>query len=210
MAQNKPRLHRTIRLTAWNANGLWAQLPTFKHFRKENNIDIALINETHLKPYYKFKIRNYQIIRTDRPGIKGGTAIIIKSHIPYENITIPKLQTIEATGIKILTKDHPLICIAAYKRPKIQIHPEDFIELNKLGPRILIAGDLNAKHPEWHSRTTNQAGTDLHDALPRIKLIPTAPTEPTHFPHNGGRPDVLDMILYRDATITDGHIQLMT
>jgi len=141
MAQTKPLPQRSIRILNWNANSIWNQLHTFKSFLKEQNIDIALINETHLKHYHTFKIPNYQIIRTDRPGLKGGTAIIIKSQLPYDNLVLPQLQTLEATGIQLYTKGKPIICRAAYIKPGAQLITNDFLLLKNLGPKILIAGD---------------------------------------------------------------------
>lgn len=89
--------HRHLRIMHWNLNGISFQLHTFKHFIHDQQIVIAWLNETHLKQHHKWKIRNYSIIRNDRPGLKDGTAIVIITHLYYEEITIQVLQTIEAT-----------------------------------------------------------------------------------------------------------------
>ena len=45
----------------------------------ENQIDILALNETFLKPKFKFHLSGYDIYKTDRlVGTKGGVAILVK------------------------------------------------------------------------------------------------------------------------------------
>lgn len=119
MAQNKPTIPRELRLLYWNANGLYIQHLTFKQFLHDHQIDIGLLNETHLKQYHKLKIRNYDIFRIDRLGLKGGTGILIKTHLPYEPFNLPNFQTIEACGIRLFTQTSSIALVAVYKQPKV-------------------------------------------------------------------------------------------
>lgn len=139
----------------WNANGIFNHHSTFKHFLTEHQIDAALINETHLKPYHKFKLRNYDIIRNDRPDLKGGTTIIIKSHLPHE---IPSLQTIEATGITLCTQHSSIELITVYKQPKIPLPAAEINKLYNLNSRRPHCKhsyvELTNQKPKWH-RTSN-------------------------------------------------------
>ena len=51
----------------------------------ENQIDILALNETFLKPKFKFHLPGYDIYKNDRlVGTKGGVAILVKK---------PSLQT---------------------------------------------------------------------------------------------------------------------
>lgn len=61
----------------WNANGLIQNSNELKVFLKINQIDIALISETHLTNKSIARIPNYQIYRTDQPDNRshGGTAV---------------------------------------------------------------------------------------------------------------------------------------
>jgi len=117
---------------------------------------------------------------------------------------LPPLQSLEATGATLLTTDVPIVFIAAYKQPKNPLIVEDIRKLSRLGPRVLIAGDLNSKHHYWNSQHPNQAGGVLYQALPTLDLTPTAPPDNTCFPKHGGRPDVLDMALHKGIHIIDG------
>lgn len=179
MAPNNPKITRHICLTFWNADGVYEQKPELKYFLKDHHIDIMLMNETHLKPHHTFRISNYSIIRTDRPGIKGGTAIMYKNQLPAQQIDIPPLQTLEATGIKLFTQNFHIILIAAYKPPDIPLNPADIRSLSSLGQHVIIAGDLNCKHPHWNSRSRNNSGIILYEALPTLDVYPVSTTEPT-------------------------------
>lgn len=204
MARINRQMQQQLRIAFWNADGVYTQRQELLHFLTEYHIDILLLNESHLKPYLRFKLRNYTILRTDRPGLKGGTAVIFKPHLPIQQIQLPVLQSIEATGVILHTTDSPIHLIAAYKPPDRPLDVNDLRQLSALGTRVLLGGDINAKHHLWHSRTNNPNGLILHAALPQLDFTPTAPQEPTHFPRNGGRPDVLDMALFKGLTITDG------
>jgi len=60
----------------------------------------------------------------------------------------------------------------------------------------VVAGDLNAKHPLWHSRFSNAAGIILYNHTLNDDYTVTAPDTPTFFPAVAGhRPDVLDIAL---------------
>jgi len=173
MAQNRPKLTRQLRITFFNADGVSTQRHLIKYFLQEHNIDIFLLNESHLEPYHRWKIPNYTILRTDRPGLKGGTAIIFKNYLPIDQITLPALHSIEATGAKLQTQDSPIILIAAYKPPNIPLSIQDIQLISALGNRILIAGDINSKHSYWNSRISNQAGKALYHSLPRLDVTVT-------------------------------------
>lgn len=158
MALNKPKTARHLRIAFFNADGVSTQKHLIQYFLLEQHIDILLLNESHLQPNQRWKIHNYIIIRTDRPGLKGGTAIIYKDYLSVEQLTLPALQSIEATGVKLHTPDSDIIFIAAYKAPPIPLNIDDIRKLSALGPRICITGDLNSKHSHWNSRIANTAG----------------------------------------------------
>lgn len=63
-----------IIITSWNANGIRNKKRTFTDFLESHKIDIALVQETFLKPSINFTVPNYRIYRTDRlDNEKGGT-----------------------------------------------------------------------------------------------------------------------------------------
>lgn len=68
-----------------------------------NKVDIAGLCETHLKPEHKLYFHHYKIYRIDQNRKVGGVAIIIKETIKQHLINIPKLLSIEAVSISIVT-----------------------------------------------------------------------------------------------------------
>lgn len=133
---------------------------------------------------------------------------MIKNSLPFQRLQLPILQGIEATGITLLTHNGPIQIGSTYKRPENPLVRPDLEALRRLGDRVILAGDLNAKHRQWNSRTSNQAGLQLHAFLPFFDFETIAPTEPTHFPRHGGRPDMLDLALVARVDIVDGPISV--
>jgi hypothetical protein len=77
------RVHRPLKVVAFNANGIVRQRYELSKQLQEQRIYVALLSETHLKPHERFYIPNYQVYLTDRfQGIKGGTAVAVKKGIP--------------------------------------------------------------------------------------------------------------------------------
>ena len=77
------RVHRPLKVIAFNAHGISRQHHDFSKQLQDQKIDVALLSETHLKPHERFYIPNYSFYRTHRfPGRKGGTAVAIRKGIP--------------------------------------------------------------------------------------------------------------------------------
>ena len=69
-----------------NLNGLKRQLAELGDFMTDENIDIMLINETHLRPCDKARLPNYKLVRKDRLLNRGGgTAIYSKTEVAQEH-----------------------------------------------------------------------------------------------------------------------------
>ena len=205
MAVSKSQaLHHSLTVATFNADGLKKQKFLLVRFLTEHRIDIALIQETHFTNRIKeWRLPNYLTYRLDRVNRqKGGLLILVKRDFPTREINIPPLRTLEAIGIEILTPGVPLILVSGYRSPATEIEPADFDIIANLGPKVVLAGDLNAKHAEWNSKINNDAGDDLHAYLLTSVFNITAPRDPTHYPKFGGRPDVLDVVLSKNVPLT--------
>lgn len=112
----KPTQIKNLRIINFNANGIKRQIYELQYLLLEHSIDIALITETHLEPTDRFTLRNYDIIRSDRPYRRGGgTAIIIKRNISYAPVQIIGLTCAEITAITLLLdKKRSNDCIPIY------------------------------------------------------------------------------------------------
>ena len=75
----------TLKIAAWNSNGLQQRAFEIKTFIYNNNIDILLVSETHFTTKSYLKIPYYTIYDTKHPSGKahGATAMIIRNDIEH-------------------------------------------------------------------------------------------------------------------------------
>lgn len=157
-----------LRIAVWNANGLVNHLEELKVFLSSNNIDICLVSETHFTSKSYFKIHGYDFVNCDHPDGKahGGAAIIIKSCIKFETLKEVREKYLQAACIKVKSLVFDFNICAIYFPPRFNVKSDSFEKFfNDLGPRFLVAGDFNAKHPWWGSRLTNPKGKELYSCI---------------------------------------------
>lgn len=187
-----------ITLVNWNANGLLRQLPEFKHFLHDRKIDIACVTETHLVFDDKINIPGYAIYRKDRISLHkgGGVAIIIKRKLVHTKISVPTSQALEMVAIQISLSIGKINLIAAYKPPNKLLPINILKTIFTNNDKIVLMGDLNAKHTAWGCRTTTPQGTALFNISTTENWTIHAPSQPTYYPYNKNiSPDILDIIL---------------
>lgn len=72
---------------------------------------------------------------------------------------------------------------AVYKRLRTQIITSDIDSLLDTQGCVIIAGDLNAKHMTWSTRTNNITGNIIAGHLSNLRNITVAaPNTPNHYP----------------------------
>ena len=173
---NDGNIIKHIRIAAINTNSLIANYRRLEllQFLEDYNHDIIFISETKLNHSHKLSIKDYNIIRNDRPNAiqGGGTAILIRKNIQYEECVPPTTtpnEILEHSIAKItITGGNTLILISAYARND---NRHLFIdELDKLFINLklfccntyyILAGDLNARRKVWGDRANNPRGRYL-------------------------------------------------
>jgi hypothetical protein len=66
------RVHRSLRVIAFNTNGIWRGRYELSKQLQDLYIDVSVLSETHLEPHVRFFIANYHFHGTGRfPGRKG-------------------------------------------------------------------------------------------------------------------------------------------
>lgn len=136
---------KNFKILNWNSNGLKNKTIELTQYLQEHEIDIALITETKLNQTDKINIKNYETYRKDRPTNGGGVAIIIKNTIHHS--LIPDTHNIlEILGIKIKNNIH---LFALYINPNYRLTQHDRAEIFDAHNKIIVAGDLNARHVTW-------------------------------------------------------------
>jgi exonuclease III len=125
---NKSRLAlSSLRILAWNANGVRCKKQELQELIALMNLDIILISETHLKEGNRFRVPNYFVYRCDRKDTGGGgVAVLIKRNITHQALYFFDLVSLEAVGVNIeLCHNGKVDIIAAYKSPDKVMHKVD-------------------------------------------------------------------------------------
>lgn len=195
------------RILFWNCQGVTRKRLELLQLVQQQNIDVILLNETHLSTNRHFKLPNYFSYYTNKPQTTnkppaGGTAILVHRRIIHHQIKIDT-HSLTNTTVHINSGNTELRLSAVYKSPKTILQTADIHLLLATLTNTIIAGDLNAKHTAWNSRVINTSGRLLADYLvTTIDTTVAAPTSPTHYPINPNhRPDVLDITIMKTGRI---------
>lgn len=203
---SRKRKPESLQIVFWNANGVSNKRDEIVEFVSHLRPDLLLVQETLLKPTQTVRVPNYTTYRNDRhQGRKGGTAVYIRSNIDHHVLATPTFAHMEATSVVVNTQRHgPLKISSVYNPPTKTITNDDIELLFRETMPTIVAGDLNAKHPAWNSRSTNRLGRQLSQILDgKPHIIVDAPVAPTFYHNNPNfRPDILDIALLRGVRQT--------
>ena len=215
---NNGNVINQIRVAAINTNSLVANYRRLEllQFLDDYNHDVIFVSETKVNHSHKLTIKDYNIIRNDRPNaIQGGdTAILIRKNIQFEECLLPSItpnEILEHSIIKIpITGGNTLILVSAYA--KNDNRHLFFEELDKLFINLklfscntfyIIAGDLNARRKVWGDRANNPRGRYLGQWVSLIdfnyKLNLITPAVPTFKPAQ----------TYLDICLADSRLKLL-
>ncbi|GBP05509.1 RNA-directed DNA polymerase from mobile element jockey [Eumeta japonica] len=153
----------------------------------ENSIDIALVQETYLKPKRPkaCSIAGYVQLRTDRTySSKGGTALYYRRSLHCGPINIPPLINMEATGCRLAMTGHSsLVIVSVYLPSPKRLLRHDLRALFALGDAVILFGDFNCKNIRWGCPSNNYNGIKLDEFEDRLDFGIIAPSTSTCFPH---------------------------
>jgi hypothetical protein len=193
------RLHRPLKVIAFNVNGIWKWLYELSKKLQDLHVDVTLLSDTHLNSHEGFFIPNYYFHGTDCfPWRKHGIAIAVRKGIPHSHVGLPLLVSVEATGVCIPIGNSEVLLAAVCMSPGHAWNDADINEI--LGSRhmSLLAGDVNAKYPFWNNVVSNLSGTKLLNLLHINEFEISAPQCLTHYSLAGGR-DVLDIFVHKNV-----------
>ena len=113
---------------------------------------------------------------------------------------IPDLTHFEATAVQVTLAGSPVKILAAYLSHSRPLIGADLTACFGGALRVLMAGDLNAKHVDWNSRLTTRRGKPLRDYADVNSCLIFGPNTPTTNPSNhSDTPDVLDIAETKDV-----------
>ncbi|KAF9818019.1 hypothetical protein SFRURICE_016934, partial [Spodoptera frugiperda] len=159
----------------------------------QRQADIALINETHLRPVDKLKLSGYHVYREDHVSPSGiayrGLAILVRRRIVHQLLPVPTLSAAAyALGVEI--------CINRQRRPDGgRPRPAGLAAAYYSGRRLQFEA-----HRRNATTNTREGTLLLDDAELKGYVVLKAPT---HYPGNRLLlPDVIGLAVMRGITAT--------
>ena len=190
---------KTLRIAAWNANGIIQHVQEIRMFLEHQKLDICLISETHATDQTYVKIKGYKIYHTPHPDDKcrGGSAVIVKDNIKHHEKSKYATREIQSTEVNILTKGGYISIAAIYCPPRYKMRYEEYLKfLRTLGYHFILY--FNAKNTYWGSRMTRTEGRELYKAAKMLKCEFHSTGKPTYWPTDANKvPDLLDFFILK-------------
>ena len=156
------KLKRPLRLLYWNADGVERDKLLLGVILEREDIDIALLGETKLKPNGTLKVRKYSTYHSPGPNTPHvDTAMLIKSSIHHCPIQTPQFHNLQLIAVKIITESETLAIGSLYHSPSFPLRTDDLDALYSLKINFIYASDMNAKHTNWNSRLISTKGRTL-------------------------------------------------
>lgn len=173
-------LHMAERVDALGICETWA---------KANDPDMNILTDVHAstEPPHK-NCRGY-----------GGVANIISPRLQFTLLNTSSTKKMQSVAVRV----GEIMIITAYVSP-IATQSELIQFLNTCGAvhrgRLIIIGDLNARHSNW-DHTTNSKGRGLVQWASRNGWSIAAPSRPTFVTAQGN--STVDIAIYRGLTVTE-------
>ena len=158
----------SLKVMHWNAEGVMNKADALKIFLHENDVDVCLVQETHLQEGRTLRIRGYQLFRNDRQGrSKGGVLTLVRNNI---HAIETKRFSGEAEYIQLkITAGKMNLDITNFYCPDTKQLSLDTI--NMAGSNFLIAGDFNSHSQSWGYDEMNRRGEEVENWQDENKLL---------------------------------------
>ena len=160
----------SLRILQWNAEGLSTKLYELSARLKEDDIDVCLIQESHLQEKSPMPfIEGYKVIRADRVAtIRGGLVAYVRKTLVVEELGKVAIDATEVSSFRIQLKKKKWIHISNVYVPPAGSKGQDIIQLRThVIPSLksaLICGDFNAHTLMWDNRAApDKRGEELLD-----------------------------------------------
>lgn len=148
----------------WNCRGLRANFAELQQILVTLNPIAVCLQETQLVPGTSPSFKGFTIYHCHGPNTlrpSGGTAILVRSHVPHCHIAVN--STLQATAVRISNVLERAITLCS-----LYIPPTSKLMLNELcglveqlsSPYILL-GDFNGHNPIWGTHPINAKGKVL-------------------------------------------------
>ena len=193
-------MDRGLRILYWNAAGLKPRIQLLRHTLREQNVDVALINESHLRPSDAANFPGYHILRLDAPQSNAfrGLLVAVRRNLVHQPLPILDSRTFQSLGVEVTLGDRALRIFAIYRPSTSKLDVKEVRDILSSTIPTLLAGDWNIKHPTWGNRQACTNGRKLFVDASRHNYEITGPDEPTHYPMSRTyAPTTIDLVVHR-------------
>ncbi|XP_062527025.1 RNA-directed DNA polymerase from mobile element jockey isoform X1 [Bombyx mori] len=188
-----------LNIIQWNAQSLSSNKHAFTYFLYNNDIHIALISETWLKPEKKFHIKGYKIERLDIGSNHNGVAILIKNNLNYIRLNTLHDDSLQNIAIRLQFNNEEISIVSFYSPTSAASQNFTYTHINNLidslPKPLLLAGDFNAHHTMWGCTSNNGRGTTLHSIIEDSDLCILNDGQATTVGSHKWRPNALDLTI---------------
>ena len=188
-----------------------------QNYLQENQIDILALNETFLKPKFKFDLPGYDMYKNDRlVGTTGGIAILVKKGIivnqEWKNDHFYVITDNEALAIEIELQNGVRVILATICCPNGKPSSRLFRMINALSNQVIFLVDFNSKHKQFGCVKPNKSGQTLVNIAKDLKLFyvnQLCPNRHTREDPFYGTSDILDMALYPLVLVPETYLSAL-
>lgn len=163
---------RSINILQLNTQSINNKIDILEYFFNQNNIDVALIQETWTKKNQKIKMKSYNVLLNSREDSRGGgVAIFIRKRYPYYPSQILQNQKLEVLEVKTKIEDSFYTFVSFYNpnQQNINTTKQEFqtlINNHHLTDKIIIGGDINGTSFLWSNNPSEDAlGKGISDII---------------------------------------------
>ena len=159
--REKTSIESNVNIMQWNAEGASNKKIALAERLHQEEIDVACLQETHLKATQRFSMRGYQVFRQDREGrSKGGVAILVKNSIPAQEFCVNTNNQAEIHGVNIMMENEKMTIFNVYCPPDRELSL-DQMELPE--SQCLVTGDFNSHSEAWGYDEADKRGEEVED-----------------------------------------------
>ena len=181
-------------------------MPFLRLLLRDNNVDVALINETHLHASHPANLPGYHVLRLDVSAEKPrrGLLVAVRRNLIFRQLPDLDAQSFQSLGVETQIGAQVFRAYAIYRPIKSPLRTSEVHQL--LGGSIptLAVGDWNAKHPAWRCASHCTTGRRLHQDSIRHGYEVVGPDEPTHFSFTAThQPTTIDLVVHKGIEAMD-------
>lgn len=162
-----------LNIVQWNAQSINSNKLAFTHFLYENNIHVALLCETWLKPHMRFSIKGYNIVRLDSGNAHNGVAILIHNSLQFSKLDTLFDDSIQNIAIRVKYSNNKEISLVSFYSPGNSSFTKSKFDnlIRSIPVPLLLGGDFNAYHSAWGCNSVNIRGREVLEVINDYNLV---------------------------------------